>query len=54
MDLQGKYHECCAAENTHRGPPALDLAIVIAAFPPPEAKERMSAVPLRKIVRHNS
>jgi hypothetical protein len=54
VDLQGKYHECRAVENTHRGPPALDLEIVIAAFPPPEAKDGMNAVPLRKIMKHNS
>lgn len=45
-------------ENTHRGRPALGPVKVTAASPPPSpppsARDGMSAVPLRRIARHNA
>jgi hypothetical protein len=41
-------------ENTHRGRPALGPVKVTAASPPLSAWDGMSAVPLRRIARHNA
>lgn len=54
MDWQGICHGCRAVENTHRDRPALDPVKVTAASLPPSAWDGMSAVPLRRIAKHNA
>jgi hypothetical protein len=54
VDLPDKYRGCHAVENTHHGLPVLDLGIVIAGFPPPEARAERVVVPLQKRATHNA